>query len=231
MTNLLRYCEGAVGAGDFGEEVAELGGFFEAGAGFDAAGDVDGVRADGEDGFTDVFGREAAGENDFVFCGGSLCDRPVERLAGTAELVFFCGGIKKEVGRAAEFFEIRHGKNGADAESSDDGQVVLEIVELLRRFVSVKLDAGQLECVDKIHDDFGIPVDKNADGLGGGSEFAANVPGVSGRNRSRGFFVEIEAESIGAEFFSEAGVLRARDATDFNESGHKVSTLAVRCAA
>src|SRR5256886_13094057 len=120
MTNLLRYCEGAVGTGDFGEEVAEFGGVFDAGAGFDAAGDVDGVRADGEDGFTDVFGREAAGENDFVFCGGSLRDRPVERLARTAELVFFCGGIEKGIGRAAESFEIGHGKTGAATKRLDD---------------------------------------------------------------------------------------------------------------
>src|SRR5579859_7855086 len=53
--------EGAVGAGDFGEEVAELGGVFDAGAGFDAAGNVHGIGADGEDGLADVFGREAAG--------------------------------------------------------------------------------------------------------------------------------------------------------------------------
>src|SRR5258707_9355673 len=140
MTNLLRYGEGAVGAGDFGEEVAEFGGVFDGGAGFDAAGNVDGVWADGEDGFTDVFGREAAGENDFVFCGGPLCDGPVECFARTAELVFFCGGIEKEIGRPAESFEIGHGKTGTDTKGLDDGQVVLEIGEMLRRFVSVKLD-------------------------------------------------------------------------------------------
>ena len=62
--------QSAVGAGDFGEEFAEFGGVFEAGAGFDAAGDVDGVRADREDGFSDVFGSEAAGKNHVVsFCG------------------------------------------------------------------------------------------------------------------------------------------------------------------
>src|SRR5882757_6407894 len=139
--------QSAVGAGDFGEEVAEFGGVFDAGARFDAAGDVDGVRANGEDGFADVFGSEAAGENDFVFCGGSLRDRPGESLAGTAELVFFCGGIEEEVGRAAESFEIGHGKTGTDTKGLADGQIVLEIVEMFWRFVAVKLDASQLECV------------------------------------------------------------------------------------
>ena len=66
-------CPRAVsGAGDFGEELAELGAIFFAGAGFDAAGDVDGVGADGEDGFGHVFGGEAAGEDDAVsFCGAA----------------------------------------------------------------------------------------------------------------------------------------------------------------
>jgi len=78
----------------------------------------------------------------------------------------------------------------------------------------VKLDAGQLERVDKIHDDFGLPVDENADGLGDGSEFAANFPGVGGSHGAWGFFVEIEAEGPGAEFFGEAGVLRPGDTAD-----------------
>src|SRR6267154_2874252 len=125
--------QSAVGAGDFGEEVAEFGGVFDAGARFDAAGDVDGVRANGEDRFADVFGSEAAGENDFVFCGGSLRDRPVERLSGTAELVFFCGCVQKEVRGAAESLEIGHGKAGAGTKRLDDGQNVLERGEMLRR--------------------------------------------------------------------------------------------------
>ena len=45
----------AVGAGYFGEEFAELGGVFDAGAGFDAAGDVNGIGTGGQDGFADVF--------------------------------------------------------------------------------------------------------------------------------------------------------------------------------
>src|SRR5439155_25425926 len=158
-----------------------------------------------------------AGEDDFVFCGGPLRNRPVERLARTAELVFFRGGIEEEIGRAAESFEIGHGKTGVDAKSPDDGQSVLETVEMLRRFVAVKLDGGQLECVDKIHGDFGLPVDKNADGLGGGSEFAANVPGVGGSDGSGGFFVKIQPDRPSAEFFGETGVLRASDSADFHE--------------
>src|SRR5438132_4641866 len=166
MTNLLRYCEGAVGAGDFGEEVAEFGGIFSAWAGFDAAGDVDGVRANGEDSFADVFGREATGENDFVFCGGSLRDRPVERLARTAELVFFRSGIEEEIGRAAESFEIGHGKTGTDTNSLDDGQIVLDMVVMFWRFVAVKLHCHQLHRMREIEDHFRVPVDENADGLG-----------------------------------------------------------------
>jgi len=206
-----------VGAGDFGEEFAEFGGIFDARARFDAAGDVDAVGANGEDGFADVFGSEAAGENYFVRRGSFLGDGPIEGFACTAELILFRSGVEKEVGRAAEPFEIRHGKTRADAKSPDDGEIVLEIVDLLRRFVPVKLDAGQLEGVDKIHDDFGLPVDKDADGFGGQSQFAADVPGVGGGDGARGFFVEIEADGVGTEFFGEAGVLRAGDAADFYE--------------
>src|SRR5205823_14776492 len=137
------------------------------------------------------------------------------------------GGIEKEIGRA-ESFEIGHRKTGTDTEGLDHRQIVLEIVELLGGFVAVKLDAGQLERVDKIHDDFGLPVDENADGLGGRSEFAANFPGVGGSHGARGFFVEIHADGPSAEFFGEAGVLRASDAANFDESGHKVNALVVR---
>jgi len=210
----------AVGAGHFGEEFAELAGVFDAGARFDTAGDVDGVGADGEDGFADVFGSEAACENDLVFCRRSLRDGPVERFAGAAELFFFRGCVEKEVGRAAESSEIGHGKTGADAKSSDDRQIVLEIVQLLRRFVSVELDAGQLECVDKIHNDFGFPIDEDADCFRGWKHFAANVPGVSGSDRARRFFIEIEANRPGTELFGEARVLRASDAADFDERRH-----------
>src|SRR5207244_13343103 len=82
--------------------------------------------------------------------------------------------------------------------------------------------------IREIEDHFRVPVDENADGLGGGSEFAANVPSVSGRNGAWRFFVKIEAEGPGAEFFGEAGVLRAGDAADFDEGGHRVRVLLLR---
>src|SRR5579862_9500001 len=78
-----------VGAGDFGEELAELGAIFFAGAGFDAAGYVYGVGADVEDGFGDVFGGEAAGENDAVGFGGAAGDGPVGAVACAAILAGF----------------------------------------------------------------------------------------------------------------------------------------------
>ncbi len=132
--------EGAIGAANFSEEFAEFAGVFDAMAGFDPAGDINGVGADGEDGFTDVFGSEAAGEDDFVFRGGFLRDGPIERLARTAELIFFRSGIEKEARSAAESSEIGHGKTGADAKSPDDGQIVFEIVELLRCFIAMELN-------------------------------------------------------------------------------------------
>jgi len=96
------------------------------------------------------------------------------------------------------------------------GESVLEIVELLRRFVSVKLDAGQLERVDKIHDHFRFPIDEDADGFGGGSEMLANFPSVGGSDGALRFFVKIQADGVGAEFFGEAGILRAGNAADFD---------------
>src|ERR1700760_4678907 len=51
----------AVGSGYFAEKGAEFCGGFFAGAGFDAAGYVDRVGVDGEDGFSYVFGGKAAG--------------------------------------------------------------------------------------------------------------------------------------------------------------------------
>lgn len=53
----------AVGAVYFGEEGAKFGGIFFAGARFDAGGYVDGAWANGDDGFADDFGIEAAGED------------------------------------------------------------------------------------------------------------------------------------------------------------------------
>src|SRR5580692_1000153 len=85
----------AVGASDFGEELAELGAIFFAGAGFDAAGYVYGVGADAQDGFGDVFGREAAGEDDAVSLGGAAGDGPVGAMAGAAVFTRFCGVEKK----------------------------------------------------------------------------------------------------------------------------------------
>src|SRR5215468_7024663 len=90
MTNLLQVEEGAVGAGDFGEEFAELAGIFNAGAGFDTAGDVNGIRTNRKDRFADIFGSEAASEQDRT--NGTtrfyhfLCDRPVGDFSGAAEL-------------------------------------------------------------------------------------------------------------------------------------------------
>ena len=67
---LRKESEFLVGAGDFGEEGAEFGGVFFAGAGFDAGGDIHGVGVDGHDGFTDIFRGEAAGKKDWEFFGG-----------------------------------------------------------------------------------------------------------------------------------------------------------------
>ncbi len=67
------------------KKARSLPGSLIAGAGFDAAGDVDGVGADGEDGFGDVFRSEAAGEEDGIFCGGAFCDFPVGEATCAAE--------------------------------------------------------------------------------------------------------------------------------------------------
>jgi len=62
----------SIGARDFGEEGAEFGGIFFAGAGLDAAGCVHGIGVDGEDGLGDIFRSEAAGEKIGYFLAARL---------------------------------------------------------------------------------------------------------------------------------------------------------------
>ncbi len=76
-----------VGAGDFGEECTELAGILFAGLGFDAARDVHRIGANGEDGFSNIFRSETAGEKDGEFGGGAFCDFPIGDAAGAAELL------------------------------------------------------------------------------------------------------------------------------------------------
>jgi len=77
----------SIGARDFGEEGAEFGGIFFAGAGLDAAGCVHGIGVDGEDGLGDIFRSEAAGEKNRVFLGGAFGDFPIGETA-SATVVF-----------------------------------------------------------------------------------------------------------------------------------------------
>ncbi len=79
--------------------------------------------------------------------------------------------------------------------------------------------------MNEVHHDLGSPVHEDSDGLHGRRKFAANVPGVGGSDSAWGFFVEIQADGPGAEFFGETGVLRASDSADFDEGGHKVRVL------
>ncbi len=75
--------------------------------------------------------------------------------------------------------------------------------------------------MDEINDDFRLPIDEDSDGLCGGGELFANSPGVGGRNGARGFFVKIQTDGVGAEFFGKASILRASDAADLY-FGHDV---------
>lgn len=213
------YCtlrrEVAVGAGDFGEEGSELAVVFDAGAGFDAAGHVDGAGSDGEDGSPDVFRSEAAGEDDAM---GFCCPRgdgPIESLARAAEFGAYCG-IEKKARGAAEFLEIGHRESGGDAKRLDHGKIVFKIGQLFWRFVAMELYGVQLKRVRKVQDDFRFPIHKNADGLGGRVKRLADFPSIGRSDGTRRFLVEIEAQSIGAEFFSQARVLSTSDTADFD---------------
>src|SRR5437588_8516262 len=72
----------AVRLPDRGEEGDDFGGVFEAGGGFDAAGDIDGEGVGGADGGGDVVGSQTAGEEDGdAEVAGAAGEVPVERLA------------------------------------------------------------------------------------------------------------------------------------------------------
>ena len=205
----------AVGAGDFGEEGAEFAGIFFAGAGFDAAGYIHGVGAGGDNGFSDIFRREAAGENDAMRFCSSPGYGPIEGLAGAAELIAH-RGVEEKRGRSAEPTKLRHRKAWADAEGLEHWQIILAVGDLLGRFVAVQLDRSQFESVYERDDEIRSPVDENTDCFGGRFERFTNLPRVGGRDYTRRLFVEIEADRPGAEFLGEACVLSAGNAADFD---------------
>jgi len=213
------YCtlrrEGAVGAGDFGEKGAELAVVFDAGAGFDSAGHVDGAGSDGEDGCADVFRSEAAGEDDAMGFCGARGDGPVESFARASEFGAHCG-IKQKAGGAAKFLEIGHGESGSHAKRLDDSKIVFEIGQLFWRFVAMELYGVQLKRVRQVHNDFRFPIHKNADGFGGQVKRLADFPGIGRSDGTRRFLVEIKAQGIRAESFGEASVLSTSDTADFD---------------
>ncbi len=90
------------GAGNFEEEVAELGGIFFAGAGLDAAGDVDGVGTNDADGLCDIFGGQATGKDDAMTGRGATRCVPIDGAASTAELLR-SGAIEQECANGGKF--------------------------------------------------------------------------------------------------------------------------------
>ena len=133
------------GAGDFGEELAEFGAIFFAGAGFDAAGDVDGVGANVEDGFGDVFGGEAAGEDDAVGFCGAAGDGPVGAVAGAAELAGFVGVEEEGVDGGLERAEGCETEALAHAHRFRDLEMIGELARYGCGFVAVELDGVEID--------------------------------------------------------------------------------------
>ena len=91
--------EFAAGAGDFVEEGAELGGVFLAGPGFDAAGHIHGVGTHDANGFGNIFGREAAGEDDAL---GWRRVRARDRVNGSTRAAELLGLVSRRARRPAK---------------------------------------------------------------------------------------------------------------------------------
>ena len=201
--------------------MAELSAIFFAGAGFDAAGYVDGVGADVEDGFGDVFGGEAAGKDDAVGFGGAAGDLPIGALARAAVLAGFCGVEKKGADRRLEGAEACQAKIFPNAESSRDFEKFRGGAGGGGWFVAVELDSVEIDRAGQSDDGFGGPVYEDAGGFDFFGEGANDFVGVGGRDVADAFFVKIEAEGVGAEIDGEFGVGEIGDAADFYaHAGH-----------
>ena len=205
----------AIGAGDFGEELAELGAILFAGGGFDAAGDVDGVRADVEDGFGDVFGCEAAGEDDAVGFGGAAGDGPVGAVAGAAELVFRAGVEEEGADGGLEGTEAGQAKIFADAEGFGDVEKFCGGARGGGGFVAVELHGVEVDGACQGNHGFRRPVYEDADGFNFFGQGADDFVGVGRCDVANTFFVEIEAEGVGAEIDGGFSVGEIGDAADF----------------
>ncbi len=180
-----------------------------AGAGFDAAGDVYGVGADVEDGFGDVFGGEAAGEDDAVGFGGAAGDGPVGASASAAVFAGFCGVEEEGADGGFEWLELREAETFADAERFGDVEKFCGGAGGGGGFVAVELHGVEIDGAGQRDDGFGRPVHEDADGFDFFGEGADDFVGVGGGDVADAFFVEIEAEGVGAEIDGE--LWRRRD--------------------
>ena len=128
-------------AGYFVEESAKLGGVFFAGAGFDAASHIDGVRADNADCFTHIFGRESARENHALRLRDGAGQMPI---AGGARASVLAGnrGIEKKRRGAAITRKFGRGSSLPDVHRFDDGQATGDGVNNLLGFLAVELGGG-----------------------------------------------------------------------------------------
>ncbi len=162
--------------------------------GFDAAGYVYSVGSDGEDGIGDVFGGEAAGEDDVVGSGGAASDGPVGASAGAAELAGFVGVEEEGADRGLEWAELCEAKIFADAHRFRDLEIVGELARYGCGFVAVELDGIEIDGAGESDDGFGRPIDEDADGFDFVGEGANDFVGVCGRDVADALFVEIEAE-------------------------------------
>jgi hypothetical protein len=152
----------AGGAIYFVEEGAEFDGIFFAGAGFDAAGHIDGKWADDTDGFGNVFGSEAARENDAVRLGSATSEVPV---AGGAAAAVLAGErrVEKERGGGAKAGKIRCGSPLPQAQNFDNGETAGDSVNNLCGFVAVELSGSEAQCFAESGHRSGGPIHEDAD--------------------------------------------------------------------
>ena len=197
----------AGGAVDFVEEGFEFGGIFAAGAGFDAAGDIDSVGADDADGFADIFGRETAGEDDAIGLRGNAGEVPVGGGACAAE-VSGLRGVDQKSGSGTKFRICGRGSSLPQAQSLDDRHLLGNGVDDVRGFVAMELRNGNVQRLTERHDRLRFPIHKNTDGGDKWRQAADQAPRRRRAKAARALRVEIQADGVGAEFGGEFGVFR-----------------------
>lgn len=177
---------------------------------------IDAVRGDGLDGFFDVVGIEAAGENDRMPKPTALHERPIERLAGAARLPFRKGVEQQVVNRK--------GNQAQDAQSVAHSHGFYYFRAGSARylgavhgtFVSVKLEHRKAALLGNRHDVIERFVYENAHHLTPSFEHGSDLHGggeLAPADTSR---MHDHAHRPRPEFHREFGIFDVRNPADLD---------------